>query len=217
MRIFSCSRKQHHQIKASWHGLQLAGWCHKQLVCYITDACAHNHTHTMFTLTTYIVSGNQSCVYVTQSIVIFCPCMLMQKDSNIIQLCTACTCLVPWFTDHAPVWKPVLNFKGQSKWDWTGWPTSFLLCHVHGYTVKPVYSGHLGTSLKCPDYQGVLIFQVSLHVFWDHYQVSWLWRCPYFQVSWLTGFTVVNWMYAFFYYGFDLCSYHSYNNQWHVK
>ena len=28
-------------------------------------------------------------------------------------------------------------------------------------TVKPVYSGHLGTSLKCPDYQGVLIFQVS--------------------------------------------------------
>ena len=31
-------------------------------------------------------------------------------------------------------------------------------------TVKPVYSGYLGTSLKCPDYQGVLIFQVSLHV-----------------------------------------------------
>ena len=29
------------------------------------------------------------------------------------------------------------------------------------YTVKPVYSGHLGTYLKCPDYQGVLIF---LHV-----------------------------------------------------
>ena len=31
-------------------------------------------------------------------------------------------------------------------------------------TVKPVYSGHLGISLKCLDYQGVLIFQVSLHV-----------------------------------------------------
>jgi len=30
--------------------------------------------------------------------------------------------------------------------------------------VKPVYSGHLGTNVKCPDYQGVLIFQVSLHV-----------------------------------------------------
>jgi len=29
------------------------------------------------------------------------------------------------------------------------------------HTVKPVYSGHLGTSLKCPDY---LVFQVSLHV-----------------------------------------------------
>ena len=30
-------------------------------------------------------------------------------------------------------------------------------------TVEPVYYGHLGTSQKCPDYQGVLIFQVSLH------------------------------------------------------
>ena len=31
------------------------------------------------------------------------------------------------------------------------------------YTVEPVYYGHLGTSQKCPDYQVVLIFQVSLH------------------------------------------------------
>ena len=30
-------------------------------------------------------------------------------------------------------------------------------------TVEPVYYGHLGVSQKCPDYQGVLIFQVSLH------------------------------------------------------
>jgi len=30
--------------------------------------------------------------------------------------------------------------------------------------MKPVYSGHLGISLKRPDYQGVLIIQVSLHV-----------------------------------------------------
>ena len=30
-------------------------------------------------------------------------------------------------------------------------------------TVKPVYYGHLGTTQKCPDYQGVLIFQVSLY------------------------------------------------------
>ena len=29
---------------------------------------------------------------------------------------------------------------------------------------EPVYSGQLGTSLKCPDHHGVLIFQVSLHV-----------------------------------------------------
>ena len=29
--------------------------------------------------------------------------------------------------------------------------------------VKPVYYGHLGTNQKYPDYQGVLIFQVSLY------------------------------------------------------
>ena len=32
------------------------------------------------------------------------------------------------------------------------------------HTVEPpVYYGHLGTNQKCPDYQGVLIFQVSLY------------------------------------------------------
>ena len=30
------------------------------------------------------------------------------------------------------------------------------------YTVEPMYYGHYGTIQKCPDYQGVLIFQVSL-------------------------------------------------------
>ena len=30
-------------------------------------------------------------------------------------------------------------------------------------TVVPVYYGHLGTSKKFPDYQGVLIFQVILY------------------------------------------------------
>ena len=39
----------------------------------------------------------------------------------------------------------------------------FLHCWVTDSTVEPVYYGHLGTSQKCPDYQGVLIFQVSLH------------------------------------------------------
>ena len=29
-------------------------------------------------------------------------------------------------------------------------------------TVEPVYYGHPGTNQRCPDYQGVLIFQVSL-------------------------------------------------------
>ena len=40
---------------------------------------------------------------------------------------------------------------------------SKLFEHQKHYTVEPVYYGHLGTSQKCPDYQGVLIFQVSLH------------------------------------------------------
>ena len=31
------------------------------------------------------------------------------------------------------------------------------------YTVEPVYYGHLGINKKCPDYQGVLILQVSLY------------------------------------------------------
>ena len=30
-------------------------------------------------------------------------------------------------------------------------------------TVEPVYYGHFGTAKKCPDYQGVLIFQVILY------------------------------------------------------
>ena len=38
-----------------------------------------------------------------------------------------------------------------------------LFLFVYSYTVEPVYYGHLGTSQKCLDYQGVLIFQVSLH------------------------------------------------------
>ena len=32
-----------------------------------------------------------------------------------------------------------------------------------GHTVEPVYYGHLRTRKKCPDYQGVLIFQVVLY------------------------------------------------------
>ena len=43
---------------------------------------------------------------------------------------------------------------------------SFLLPQYEVFyhdTVEPVYYGYLGTSQKCPDYQGVLIFSVSLH------------------------------------------------------
>ena len=35
---------------------------------------------------------------------------------------------------------------------------------AHASTVEPVYHEHLGTSHKRPDYQGVLIFQVSLAI-----------------------------------------------------
>ena len=48
------------------------------------------------------------------------------------------------------------------------------------YTVEPVYYGHLGTSQRCPDYQGVLIFQVSLY---DKAPFGTIARCPHFQVS----------------------------------
>ena len=37
------------------------------------------------------------------------------------------------------------------------------ICHAWFFdTVEPVYYGHL-TNKKCPDYQGVLIFRVSLY------------------------------------------------------
>ena len=39
-------------------------------------------------------------------------------------------------------------------------PTYVATCK---HTVEPVYYGHLGTNKKCPDYQDVLIFQVSLY------------------------------------------------------
>ena len=44
----------------------------------------------------------------------------------------------------------------------------FFLCLIrklckHCSTVEPVYYGHLETNRKCPGYQGVLIFQVSLY------------------------------------------------------
>ena len=45
------------------------------------------------------------------------------------------------------------------------------------YRVEPVYSGYHETSLKCPDYEGVLIFQVSLHV--NRY-FGFITKCPDF-------------------------------------
>ena len=54
--------------------------------------------------------------------------------------------------------------------------------------MEPVYYGHLGTNQSCPDYQGVLIFQVSLY---DKAPFGTIARCPdyagvhcpHFQVS----------------------------------
>ena len=42
-------------------------------------------------------------------------------------------------------------------------------------TVEPVYYGHLGINQRCPDYQGVLIFQVSLY---DKAPFGTIARCP---------------------------------------
>jgi len=43
------------------------------------------------------------------------------------------------------------------------------------YTVKTVYYEYLGISLKYTDYQGVLVFQVSLHVKGYHN------KCPHYK------------------------------------
>ena len=42
-------------------------------------------------------------------------------------------------------------------------------------TVEPVYYGHLGTNQRYPDYQSVLIFQVSLY---DKAPFGTIARCP---------------------------------------
>ena len=59
-----------------------------------------------------------------------------------------------------------MTYVGEVKLDHkqVQWNTMYTkLTHIRNEfnTVKPVHSGHLGTSLRCPDSQGVLIFQVS--------------------------------------------------------
>ena len=56
--------------------------------------------------------------------------------------------------------------------------------NINLYTVEPVYYGHFGTNEKDPDYQGVLIFQVSTYVKAPFGTITnELRMCPYFQVS----------------------------------
>ena len=51
--------------------------------------------------------------------------------------------------------------------------------------------GQPGTNHKCSNYQGVLTFLVSLHDKTHFGPITCgLYRCPYFQVSQLTGFPV---------------------------
>ena len=38
-----------------------------------------------------------------------------------------------------------------------------MILQITSYAVEPVYYGHLGTNDKSPDYQGILIFHVSLY------------------------------------------------------
>ena len=58
-------------------------------------------------------------------------------------------------------------------------PNFYEICgtnlHVKSTTVEPVYYGHLETNQRCPDYQGVLIFQVSLY---DKAPFGTIARCP---------------------------------------
>ena len=49
-------------------------------------------------------------------------------------------------------------------------------------TVEPMYYGHLRTNKKCPDYQGVLIFQVILCNLGPQLSV-WISRCHIFKCS----------------------------------
>ena len=46
-----------------------------------------------------------------------------------------------------------------------------------------MYYGYLGTNHRCPDYQGLLIFQVSSYVL----GLVWIMQVSLFQVSLLTG------------------------------
>ena len=59
-------------------------------------------------------------------------------------------------------------------------------------TVEPVYYGHLGTNQKCPDYQGVLIFQVSLH---NNVSFGTTARCVIMQVSTFSS-VLINWFHC---------------------
>ena len=49
------------------------------------------------------------------------------------------------------------------------------VCTYVCITVESVYYGHLGTNERCPDYQGILIFQVSLY---DKASFGTIARCP---------------------------------------
>ena len=52
----------------------------------------------------------------------------------------------------------------------------YVMCSM--YTVEPVYYGHLGTNQRCPDYQVVLIFQLSLY---DKAPFGTIARCPDYE------------------------------------
>ena len=68
--------------------------------------------------------------------------------------------LTPWACTGGPSRHCLYQCLGPS--------LSNTMASIHGgphilCTVEPVYYGDIRTSQKCPDYQGVLIFQVSLH------------------------------------------------------
>ena len=82
-----------------------------------------------------------------------------------------------------------------------GWFSLLFICTyvIDPYflgTVESVYYGHLGTSKKCPDYQGVLVVLYETEPFWT------LTKCldyagVYFQVSTLQVLKILLFLYIY--------------------
>ena len=75
--------------------------------------------------------------------------LLTQHSLTLSYINTVCTCLslVIAANSSSSLFNSTISFSNAYRM----------------YTVEPVYYGHLGTDKKYPDYQGILIIQVSLY------------------------------------------------------